>query len=102
MLSTPPELLVEGILTVSGDGPADLDPGRLNDVGEVETPASNNSQLSIKMDEICMWIVFLLPVLKSRLRTESARGIAEEKAFVLEAEDVWRVNGLAAAKRDVV
>jgi hypothetical protein len=38
ILSTPPALPVEGMLTVNGDGPADLDPGRLSDVGEVDTP----------------------------------------------------------------
>lgn len=26
------------MLTVNGEGPADLDPGRLNDVGDVDTP----------------------------------------------------------------
>jgi hypothetical protein len=28
------------MLTVNGDGPADLDPGRLSDVGEVDTPGN--------------------------------------------------------------
>lgn len=41
ILSTAPALPPEGRLTVSGDGPADLDPGRLNDVGEVDMPATN-------------------------------------------------------------
>ncbi len=67
------------MLTVSGDGPADLDPGRLREVGDVETP-----------------------VLKSRLATESALGILLlEKALALGAGDDWSVRGLAAANRAV-
>ena len=80
MLSTPPGPLVEGMPTVSGDGPADLDPGRLSEVGDVETP-----------------------VRKSRLAMESARGILlVGKALALGAgDDCWSVRGLAAAKRAV-
>lgn len=66
------------MLTVNGDGPADLDPGRLSDVGEVDTPD-----------------------LKSRLRTESARAILVENVLALAGDD-WSVRGLAAAKRAVV
>jgi hypothetical protein len=42
------------------------------------------------------------PDLKSRLRTESARGILAENVLALGAGDDWSVRGLAAAKRAVV
>lgn len=78
MLSTAPD---EGTLIVRGDGPADLEQGRLKDVGDVETTD---------------------PGLNSKLTTESARGIADDMvAAKLGDGEVCRVKGLAAVRRDV-
>jgi len=78
MLSTVPD---EGTHTVKGDGPADLDPGRLIAVGgDIETAD---------------------PDLNSRLTMESARGMTDGIAAAkLGDGEVCSVKGLAAVRRD--
>jgi len=92
------------MLTVNGDGPADLDPGRLSDVGEVDTPEKSLCEAIEKMKRPFFFMSSMnhSPDLKSRLRTESARGMLVENVLALGAGDDWSVRGLAAAKRAVV
>lgn len=83
------------MLTVNGDGPADLD-----------TPEMSLSRS--KKDQTIGPLFFFIssinhsPDLKSRLRTESARAMLVEYVLALGAGDDWSVRGLAAAKRAVV